>query len=112
MVRDSIITHVFPNPLPEAEPFSDLPPVGNEETSIDATVASFRWVLDNGEGTPLEDAYKDPWLHHLYDSESDGDGMSVDKSSSAGKVFTHNYRRSDKIAGFHSKRPDRRAMSI
>lgn len=82
--RDSIIPHVFANPLLEAELLSDLPPLVNEETSIDATVASFRWVLDNGEGTPLEDAYRDPWLHHLCDTDSDGDGMSVDDYSSAG----------------------------
>jgi hypothetical protein len=85
--RDSIIPHVFANPLLEAQPFPDLPPLDNEETSIDATIASFRWVLDNGEGTPLEDAYKDPWLHHLYDSDSDGDGISVDNCSSAGRGF-------------------------
>lgn len=83
--RDSIVPHVFPDPLPMAEPYSDLPPVGNEETSMEATAASFRWVLDNGEGTPQEDAYEDPWLHHLYNDDSDGDEMSVDSSSSIGK---------------------------
>ena len=83
--RDAIIPHVFPDPLPEAKPFSDLPPVVNEELSIDATVASFRWVLDNGEGAPLEEAYKDPWLYHLYYNDSNSDRMSVDSSSSAGK---------------------------
>lgn len=40
-----------------------------------------------GEGTPLEDAYKDPWLYHLYDSDSNGDGMSVDSISSRAKDY-------------------------
>lgn len=31
--------------------------------SINATVTVFRWVLSNGEGIPLEDAYHDPWIH-------------------------------------------------
>jgi len=82
MGRDLVTPHVFPNPLPERELFHDLRVLDNEDTSIDATIASFRWVLDNGEGSPPEDAYKDPWLLTIYDNDSEDDGTSVDSCSS------------------------------
>lgn len=58
----------------------------NEDMSVDATIASFRWALDNGEGRPPEDAYKDRWLRNIDDADSEGDTMSlyVDSSVSEG----------------------------
>ena len=35
-----------------------------------------------GEGSPPEDAYKDPWLRTIYDNDSEDDGTSVDSCSS------------------------------
>ena len=46
--------------------------------------ASFRWVLDNGQGRPSEDAYKDVWLLGIGDEDSESDGMSSYGGSSAG----------------------------
>jgi len=83
MGRDLVTPHVFPNPLPERDSFLGARVLDNEDTSMDATIASFRWVLDNGEGSPLEDAYKDPWLRTIYDNDSEGDETSVDSCSSA-----------------------------
>lgn len=83
--RDAIIPHIFANPLPEAQPFPDLPLPSNEEKSIEATIAAFRWVPVNGEGAPLEQAYKDPWLQHLYNSDSDGDSISNHSCRSTGE---------------------------
>jgi len=87
MGRDLLTPHVFPKPLPERELFHDLRVLGNEDTSIDATIASFRWVLDNGEGSPPEDAYKDPWLRTIYENDSENDSeidrTSIDSCNSA-----------------------------
>ncbi|KAL9015507.1 MAG: hypothetical protein Q9185_007097 [Variospora sp. 1 TL-2023] len=86
--RDMLIPHIFNNDLPpqEADFFRDLQFADNENTSVDATIASFRWVLDNGEGRPPEDAYKDQWLHNIDDADSDSDMMSlyIDSSASEG----------------------------
>ena len=38
--------------------------------------ASFKWVLDNGQGMPSEDAYEDMWLLGIGDEDSERDGMS------------------------------------
>jgi len=59
MGRDLVTPHVFSNLLLERDPFLGARVLDNEDTFMDATIASFRWVLDNGEGSPLEDAYKD-----------------------------------------------------
>ncbi|KAI4286748.1 MAG: hypothetical protein L6R35_003998 [Caloplaca aegaea] len=77
--RDMLIPHIFNNDLPpqEADFFRDLRFSDNEDTSVDATITSFRWVLDNGEGRPPEDAYKDQWLHSIDDADSDGDTTSL-----------------------------------
>lgn len=48
----------------------DLYYLDNEDTSIEATRASFRWVLDNSERRPLEEAYKDPRLIASLDDDS------------------------------------------
>ena len=59
--RDSVIPYISKDRLSEDPSVShDLPFLANEDTSIEATRASFRWVLDNSEGRPPEDAYKDP----------------------------------------------------
>ena len=64
--RDSVIPHISKDRLSEDPSVShDLPFLENEDSSIEATRASFRWVLDNGEGRPPEDIYKDPWLLEL-----------------------------------------------
>ncbi|KAL9123813.1 MAG: hypothetical protein Q9217_006796 [Psora testacea] len=86
MGKDSIIPHVSPDSVVQGEVSHDVPSLDNEDTSLDATIASFRWVLDNGEGSPPEDAYKDPWLSHLYESGLEGDGMSSDRSSYTGEA--------------------------
>ena len=83
MGKDLVIPHVFPNRLPERELLHDLQIPDNEDTSIDATIASFRWVLDTGEGSPPEEAYKDLWLRTIFEKDSEGDGTSVDIGSSA-----------------------------
>ena len=48
LVRDFIISHVFSKPLPIAERFIDLPPLGNEEAFIDVTIASSgeSWTME------------------------------------------------------------------
>ena len=82
MGRDLVNPHVFPKPLSERELSHNLRILDNEDTSIDATIASFRWVLDNGEGSPPEDAYKDLWLRTIFENDSEGDGTTVDSRSS------------------------------
>lgn len=83
--RDSIIPHISRDRLSEDPDVShDLQFLDNEDTSIEATRASFRWVLDNGEGRPSEGAYKDPWLLGIGDEDSESDGMSSYGGSSAG----------------------------
>ena len=44
----------------------DLYYLGKEGTSIEATRASFRWVLDNSERRPLEETHRDPRLLRLW----------------------------------------------
>jgi len=78
--------HVCTDPLAEEETSDDIPSLVNQDTSIDATIASFRWVLDNGEGAPPEAAYTDPWLSHLYESDSEGEGMSFHSISYNGEA--------------------------
>lgn len=76
--------HTFKDLHPkEAEFFRDLRSFDNEDTSIDATITSFRWVLDNGEGRAPEDAYKDRWLHNIDDADSESDTVSLYVDSSA-----------------------------
>ena len=59
--RDLVIPYISKDRLSEDLSVShDLPFLENEDTSIEATRALFRWVLDNSEGRPPEDAYKDP----------------------------------------------------
>lgn len=65
-------------------PSHDLQFLDNEGTSIEATRASFRWVLDNGEGRPPEDAYKDVWLLGIGDEDSESDEMSSYGDSAGG----------------------------
>jgi len=55
---------------PLSEVSHDLYYLDNEDTSIEATRASFRWVLDNSERRPLEEAYKDPRLIASLDDDS------------------------------------------
>ncbi len=55
-----VTSYVCQDPLSEVS--HDLHYVDNEDMSIEATRASFRWVLDNSERRPLEEAYKDPRL--------------------------------------------------
>ena len=66
--RDSIVPHISKDRLSENPNVSDLQYIDNEDTYIDATRASFRWVLDNSEGRPPEDAYKDAWLLGIGDA--------------------------------------------
>ena len=75
--RGILTPHIFNDlSLQEAVSFRDLRSSDNEDTSIDATIASFRWVLDNGEGRPPEDAYKDRWLSTIDDTDSEDDTIS------------------------------------
>lgn len=75
--RDSLVPHIPKDRLSEDPDVShDLQFLDNEDTSIEATRASFRWVLDNGEGRPPEDAYKDAWLLGIGDEDSESDEMS------------------------------------
>lgn len=67
----------------EADFFRDLGSFDNEDTSVDAIIAAFRWVLDNGEGRPPEDIYKDRWLRNIDDADLEGDTMSLNVDSSA-----------------------------
>lgn len=75
--RDSVIPHIPEDRLSEDPNIShDLQLLDIEDASIEATRASFRWVLDNGEGRPPEDAYKDAWLLGIEDEDSESDEMS------------------------------------
>lgn len=75
--RDKITPHIFRDGLLEESGVSHgLQNFDLEDTSVEATRALFRWVLDNGEGMPLEEAYKDPWLLNIGDEDSESDGMS------------------------------------
>ena len=85
MKRDLLTSHVFSNLFLERELCHDLRVLGNEDTFIDATIASFRWVLNNGESSPLEDAYKDPWLRTIFKNDSKFDETSIDSCSFVSK---------------------------
>lgn len=61
----------------------------NEDTSIDATIAAFRWILDNGDGRPPEDVYNDQWLRNIDDADSEGD-LYIDSSASEGSQESGN----------------------
>ena len=71
MGRHEIKQHVSPDKdwgTIEANQSLEYP--GDQQTSMDATMTTFRWVLDTGEGKPLENPYNSPWLSELeYDSE-------------------------------------------
>ncbi|KAK3166967.1 hypothetical protein OEA41_010092 [Lepraria neglecta] len=96
--RDMPTPHIFQTLRPqEGNIFHGLQFLGNEDTSIDATIASFRWVLDNGEGRPSEAAYKDPWLGSIDDTEHDT--MSLYSCSSASKGSQENRSSLDKSTG-------------
>lgn len=83
--RDMVISHIFQDPLSaESDVSHDLHFPGDEDMSIEATRASFRWVLDNSEGRPPEDAYKDSWLLNIGDENSESDDISSCGGSSAG----------------------------
>ncbi|KAL9062661.1 MAG: hypothetical protein Q9161_009772 [Pseudevernia consocians] len=83
--RDLVIPHISKDRLFEDPDVShNLQFLDNEDTSIEATRASFRWVLDNGEGMPPEEAYKDAWLLGIGDEDSESDEMSSYDGSSAG----------------------------
>lgn len=68
---------------------------GDQETSIEATITAFRWVLVSSEGKPLEAAYLDPWLHDIGDESEEsvqtplGDSGSLHGSLSGGLKTTH-----------------------
>ena len=81
--RDSVVPHIPKDRLyPDVS--HDLQFLDNEDTSIEATRASFRWVLDNGEERPPEDAYKDAWLLGIGDEDSESDEMSSYGDSAGG----------------------------
>ncbi|KAL9062937.1 MAG: hypothetical protein Q9161_009689 [Pseudevernia consocians] len=84
--RDSVVPHISKDRLSEDSNVSHdlLQFLASEDTSIEATRASFRWVLDNGEGRPPEEAYKDAWLLGIGDEDSESDEMSSYGGSSAG----------------------------
>ena len=54
----------------------------NDNASFDATVAVFRWVMDNDEGTPPEGAYHDPWLLGINESSDIEDSTCGDDCTS------------------------------
>lgn len=57
--RDLMIPHISKDRLFEKSDVShNLQFLDNEDTSIEAIKTSFRWVLDNGEGMPPEETYK------------------------------------------------------
>ena len=75
--RDTVIPHISRDRLSEGpDVFHNLQCLDSEDTFIEATRASFRWVLDNGEGRPPENAYKDAWLLGIGDEDSESDEMS------------------------------------
>ncbi len=81
MGRNSVTPHASPNFLPGEEVSDNLRHLENQTTSIDATIFAFRWVLDNGEGRPAENAYEDPWLSPIYETDSEDEEISNDSSS-------------------------------
>ena len=82
--RDSVIPHISKDRLSEdPDVFHDLQTLDNKDTSIEATRASFRWVLDTGKGEPPEEAYKDAWLLGIEDEDLESDEMSSHGDSSA-----------------------------
>lgn len=96
--RDSVIPHISKDRLSEDPSVShDLPFLENEDTSIEATRASFRWVLDNGKGRPPEDAFKDLWLLGIGDEDSESDKMSS-YGDSAGAESQNNENIADSSA--------------
>ena len=83
--RDKITRHIFRDALLEESGVSHgLQNFDHEDTSVEATRALFRWVLDHGEGMPLEEVYKDPWLLNIGDEDSESDGMSSYGCTSVG----------------------------
>ena len=94
--RDMPTPHIFQTLRPQ-EGNIDLQFLGNEDTSIDATIASLRWVLDNREGRPPEAAYNDPWLRSIDDTECDT--MSLYSCSSASEGSQENRSSLDKSIG-------------
>ena len=83
--RDIATPHISQDrPFGRPDVAPDLQFYGNESTSIEATRASFRWVLDNGEGKSPEEAYKDEWLLSIGDEDSESDEISSYGGSSAG----------------------------
>ena len=82
--RDSVIPHIPKDRLSKDLNIShDLQYLDSEDTSIEATRASFRWVLNNGEEKSLEDLYKDAWLLGIKDEDSEIDKISLYSGSFA-----------------------------
>ena len=66
----------------------------NDDASFDTTVAVFRWVMNNDEGTPAEGAYHDPWLLGINENSDVEDSTSKDDSvsdSTDGKIGNLNH---------------------
>jgi len=53
----------------------------DEDASFDATVSVFRWVLDNDEGIPSEDAYRDPWIRGICNNSDTDDSDTCEDES-------------------------------
>lgn len=80
--RDSLIPHIPKNRLSEDLDIShDLQFLDNKDTSIKATRASFRWVLNNDKERPQKDAYKNAWLLNIEDENSESDNNFADRES-------------------------------
>lgn len=91
-----VTPHISQDPLSEESDVSHDPQfLDNEDTSIEATRASFRWVLDNSEGRPPKEAYKDPWLLNIGDEDSESDEMSSYNGSSASRGSRENRNSAD-----------------
>lgn len=80
MRRDLLTSHIFSKSLLERELFHDLRVLDNEDTFINATIVSFRWVLNNEEGSSSKDAYKNSWLRIIYENDSKNDSK-IDRTS-------------------------------
>lgn len=50
----------------------------NDDASFGATVTVFRWVMDNDEGVPPEDAYHDLWLLGINENSDSEDSICGD----------------------------------
>lgn len=88
--RDSVVPHIPKDCLSEDCGVSlDLQFLDSEDTSIEATRTSFRWILDNGEGRPPEDAYKHTWLLDIGDEDSESDEMSSYDDPTGGRSSNH-----------------------